>query len=320
MGVLLGVAALAYSPELPPDMLIAWYANLESEFIDVGGAHVHFRDQGNPDGIPLLSLHGANGSLHAWEGWARALAKQARMITVDLPGHGLTGAWPRGEYTVGAYADFVEMLARALNLDRFVLGGHSLGGAVAWSFAATRPGRVSQLILIDSAGYPPESGELRWPVRLARLPLVGEIAINFKPQLWVRLSLSRSHADPAMVTDERVEGTAEMQRFPGDREATLQRARTQEFLDPAPLRGLDVPTLILWGGKDPWLRLGDALRFRADIKGSNPVIFDKLGHDGMEEDAEATAAVASAFPKPIPVQYALPPSSRSSMRSRSTAH
>jgi pimeloyl-ACP methyl ester carboxylesterase len=91
----------------------------------------------------LLLLHGANGSLHAWEGWARALAKQARVITVDLPSHGLAGAWPRGEYMVGAYADFVEMLARTLNLDRFVLGGHSLGGAVAWSFAATRPGRVA---------------------------------------------------------------------------------------------------------------------------------------------------------------------------------
>jgi hypothetical protein len=50
------------------------------------------------------------------------------------------------------------------------------------------------------------------------------------------------------------------------------------------------------------------------------VVCDKLGHDGMEEDAEATAAVASTFLKPIPVQYALPPSSHSSMRSRSTAH
>ena len=307
MGILAGAASWAYSPSLSPDLLIARYANPKSEFIDIGGAHVHVRDQGIHDGIPVLLIHGANGSLYEWEGWTRALASQARLITVDLPGHGLTGAWPRGDYTVAAYADFIEMLADALHLDRFILGGHSLGGAVAWTFAATRPNRVSQLILVDSAGYPPEGGELRWPTRLARLPLVGDIAIYFKPQLWVRLSLSRAYAESAKVTDELVKRTAELQRFPGNPEATLQRARTQRLLDPGPLKRLNVPTLILWGGKDRWVPVTDAFRFQADIKGAKLVIFDKLGHDVMEEDAQATAAVVAAFLKPIPVQLAPPP-------------
>jgi len=148
-GVLAGVALWAYSPSLPAETLIARYANDRSKFIDVGGVRAHVRDQGNPDGIPLVLIHGSNGSLYEWEGWARELGAQARLISVDLPGHGLTGAWPRDEYTVEAYADFVEVLVDALNLDRFVLAGHSLGGAVAWTFAATRPDRVSQLILVD---------------------------------------------------------------------------------------------------------------------------------------------------------------------------
>ena len=142
-----------------PRLLIARYANDRSKFIDVGGVRAHVRDQGNPDGIPLVLIHGSSGSLHEWEGWARELGAQARLISVDLPGHGLTGAWPRDEYTVEAYADFIEVLVDALNLDRFVLAGHSLGGAVAWTFAATRPDRVSQLILVDSAGYPRDDGE-----------------------------------------------------------------------------------------------------------------------------------------------------------------
>ncbi len=92
-------------------------------------------------------------------GWPE-LKDRYRLISVDLPGHGLTGDWPRGEFSVEAYADFIEVLADTLHLDRFAVAGHSLGGAVAWTFAATRPERVSQLILVDSAGFPREDGEL----------------------------------------------------------------------------------------------------------------------------------------------------------------
>src|SRR5262249_58323350 len=121
-----------------------------------------------------------------------------------LPGHGLTGAWPRDDYTVEAYADFLEVLVDTLNLDRFVLIGHSLGGAVAWTFAATRPDRVSQLVLVDAAGYPRESGDMPLPTRLARLPVVGDIGIYFKPERLVRRSLTEVYGDPAMVTPQRV--------------------------------------------------------------------------------------------------------------------
>ena len=214
-GVLAGVALWAYSPSLPAESLIARYANDRSKFIDVGGVRAHVRDQGNPDGIPVVLIHGSNGSLHAWEGWVRELAPQARLISVDLPGHGLTGTWPRDEYTVEAYADFIEVLVDTLNLDRFVLAGHSLGGAVAWTFAATRPDRVSQLILVDAAGYPREGGETPWPTRLARLPVVGDIGIYFKPERLVRRSLAEAYADPAMVTPERVRRYRRAAALPG---------------------------------------------------------------------------------------------------------
>ena len=298
IGIVAGVASWAYSPSLPAEMLMARYGNAASQFIDVQGAHAHVRVQGDPRGIPVVLLHGANGSLHVWEGWTKELGDKARLISVDLPGHGLMGAWPRGEYTVEAYADFVEALVGTLKLDRFVLVGHSLGGGVAWYFAATHPRRLSQLILLDSAGYPPEV-EVRWPTRLARLPVLGEIGIYFKPELWVRQTLLHAYADPSMVTDRRVKRTAELQRFPGNREATLQRARTQGLLDPAPLKRLDVPTLILWGGKDRWVPATDALRFQHDIQGARLKIFENLGHDPMEEDPHTTAAVVSHFLKPI---------------------
>ncbi len=306
-GVLAGVALWAYSPSLPAETLIARYANDRSKFVDVGGVRAHVRDQGNPDGIPLVLIHGSLGSLHEWEGWVSELGKQARLISVDLPGHGLTGTWPRDDYTVEAYADFIEVLVDALNLDRFALAGHSLGGAVAWSFAATRPDRVSQLILVDSAGYPREGGEAPLPTRLARLPVIGDIGIYFKPESAVRRSLADAYADPALATPERTRRAAELQRFPGNREATLQRARTQEPLDPTPLKRLAVPTLILWGAKDRWVPVADAFRFQGDIKGAKLQVFENLGHNPMEEDPKATAAAVAAFLVPIPPRPVPPP-------------
>ena len=57
-------------------MLVARYANGRSKFIDVGGMRAHVRDQGNPDGIPLVLIHGSNGSLHVWEGWVASSARR----------------------------------------------------------------------------------------------------------------------------------------------------------------------------------------------------------------------------------------------------
>ena len=294
-GLAMGVVLWAYAPSLPPDDLIQRYANRNSQFIDIGGARAHVRDEGNKDGIPIVLIHGSMGSLHMWEGWVDRLKDRARLISVDLPGHGLTGAWPREEYTVEAYADFIEVLADTLNLDRFALVGHSMGGAVAWTFAATRPDRVSQLILVDSAGIPRDGGAAPLPIQLARLPVIGDLGIWFKPDFLVKRSLTEVYADPAMVTPERVTRYAELQRFPGNRHATLLRARTQEPLDPSVLKRLAVPTLILWGAEDRWVPRGDAFRFQSNIKGSKLALFEKLGHNPMEEDPAATAAAVDAF-------------------------
>jgi len=316
-----GVALWAYAPSLPAETLIARYANDHSRFIDVGGVRAHIREQGNPDGIPVLLVHGSMGSLHMWEEWARELGKEARVFSVDLPGHGLTGAWPRDEYTVEAYSDFIEVLIDNLHLDRVVLVGHSMGGAVAWTFAATRPDRVIRLVLVDAAGYPRLGGEAPLPTRLARTPGVGDIGIYFKPENMVRRALAEVYADPAMVTPDRVRRYAELQRFPGNREATVQRARAQEPLDPTPLKRMDVPTLIIWGAKDRWVPVADAFRFQNDIKGAKLEIFENLGHNPMEEAPQATAAIVSAFiagvprtpvpPEPAPPEPAAPVSDSS---------
>jgi pimeloyl-ACP methyl ester carboxylesterase len=304
LGGLSGAALWGYAPDLPRDYLVERYGQPPSSFIDVGGTRVHIRDEGKADAMPLVLIHGSLGSLHVWEGWVAELRNRYRLISVDLPGHGLTGAWPRGDYTIEAYADFIEVLADTLQLDRFAIAGHSMGGAVAWNFAATRPERVSQLILVDASAYPGE-GDAPLRAQLARAPLIGDIGIYFKPEMMVRRALAEIYADPAMVTPDRARRFAELQRFPGNRPATLLRARNQDPLDPTPLRRLDVPTLIIWGAQDRWVPVADAFRLQGDIKGATLAIFEKAGHDPMEEDPKGTAAAVAAFlptepPSPLP--------------------
>src|SRR5258708_861629 len=153
--------------------------------------------------------------------------------------------------------------------------------------------------------------ELRWRIGRARQRVVGDIGIYSKPERLVRRSLLEVYADPAMVTPGRVKQFGELQRFPGNRQATLIRARTQEPLDPSPLKRLDVPTLIIWGAKDRWVPVADGFRFQNDIKGSKLAIFENLGHDPMEENpkapAEAAAAVLPAEPPPTLAPPPQPP-------------
>jgi pimeloyl-ACP methyl ester carboxylesterase len=306
LGVFGGVVLWAYRPNLPKELLIQRYASAQSQFIDVGGVRAHVRDEGKPDGMPLVMIHGSLGSLQVWEGWVRELKDRLRLISVDLPGHGLTGPWPRGDYTVEAYSDFIEVLADALHLDRFAIAGQSMGGAVAWSFAATRPERVTHLILVDSSGFRDSSGTAL-SSKLAHLGVLSDIGIYFKPESIMRRALLETYADPAMVTPARLQRYSDLQRFPGNRPATLQRLRTQEPLDPTTLRHLDVPTLIIWGAKDQQLPVNDAYRFQSDIKGAKLAIFSRLGHAPMEEDPKATAAAVATFlPKDPPPPPAPP--------------
>ena len=310
LGALAGVVLWAWRPDLPRDLLVQRYANAHSQFVDVGGVRAHVRDEGRPDGMPLLMIHGSLGSLQVWEGWVRELGDRLRLVSVDLPGHGLTGPWPRGEYTIEAYTDFIEVLADALHLDRFAIAGQSMGGAVAWSFAATRPERVTHLILVDSSGF--SGGGTALSTKLARLGWLSDIGIYLKPESMIRRALLETYADPAMVTPERLQRYSDLQRFPGNRPATLQRLRTQEPLDPTTLRHLDLPTLIIWGARDRQLPVNQAYRFQGDIKGAKLAIFSRLGHAPMEEDPKATAAAVASFlprdpPPPPPAPAADPP-------------
>jgi pimeloyl-ACP methyl ester carboxylesterase len=244
-------------------------------------------------------LHGTGSSLHAWDGWVEALKETRRVIRFDLPGFGLTGPSPARIYTLDNDARVVIALLDRLAIKRCVIGGNSLGGAVAWRTALAHPCRVEKLILVDAVGYPDHSISIPIGYRLAQMPALTWLLKNTLPRSLVKQGLHNIFGDPKRVTREMIDRAVDLNQREGNRQALVERLRQRR---PSALckriPELTVPTLILWGGRDRLIPPDDAKRFHRDIAGSTLVIFDDLGHAPEEEDPVRTVEAVKRFLDP----------------------
>ena len=293
------VAAVAWN--WAPDRSLAdlkpRWALPPSEFLAIDGMLVHLRDQGpRDDPAPIVLLHGTSASLHTWEGWVAQLQSQRRVISLDLPGFGLTGPFPDGDYRMAHYSAFLAHVLDQLQVPRAVVAGNSFGGQLAWQFALDHPQRVERLVLVDAAGYPRNATSIPIGFRLAQIPALAPLMANLLPRQMIEASIRNVYGDPSKVSDELIDRYYELTLRAGNREALRQRfiqaEAGQGFTRIAELK---VPTLIIWGGRDELIPPDNAERFKRDIQGSRLVLFDDLGHVPQEEDPARTVAVLMGF-------------------------
>jgi pimeloyl-ACP methyl ester carboxylesterase len=292
--------ALGYTPDTDPAAMKAKYATAASQFIPLEpGLTVHMRDEGNREGRALVLIHGSNSSLQTWEPWVKRLGAKYRIVTLDLPGHGMTGPHPGGVYDYPVFVNVVDRIAVKLGLQHFVIGGNSMGGGVTWMYALAHPEKVDGLILVDAAGAP-EWQARKVPIgfKLARMPIIKNLAEVITPRSMFASSLKTSVYDPKFVTDAMVDRFWELNRFPGNRRATLQRFSMVHNNHPASkevLSAIKVPVLILWGEEDNLIPVASARWFAGALPGSKLVIYPKTGHLPMEEMPDQSAAEVDAF-------------------------
>lgn len=304
-GILLLLTAVALALSRAPDRnvqsLVARWAPAPSDFVELKGMVVHLRDEGpRDDPLPLVLLHGAGASLHTWEGWVGALKGQRRVITLDLPGFGLTGpftgSYDDQDYSGDAHARFVIDLLDALKLPRVVLGGNSLGGEIAWRTAWLQPTRVHSLVLVDALGPPftPESVPLGFIV--ARIPALRWVMEAVLPRAVVTQSLASVYGDPARISADLVDRYFELTLRDGNRRALgLLMSQKQPGQDAERIATLKLPTLILWGGRDHLIPPAVGAEFERLISGSRRVVFAELGHVPHEEDPARSVVPVKAF-------------------------
>ena len=283
--------------DIPVNDLKAVYAPVPSSFISIDGMEVHYRDQGNDkDVLPIVLIHGTGASLHTFDPWTEQLKSQYRVVSMDIPGFGLTGPFPDRDYSMDRYVSFVEQFLNAKGIQKCIIGGNSLGGSIAWQFAVKNPTMVDKLILIDAAGYPLQSESKPIAFVLARIPIVNKLLTFMTPKSMVRSSVENVYADKSLVTDQLVERYFKMTLRQGNRQALVDRMNMEGESDKAKLiPDIQAPTLVLWGEEDLLIPVSYAHQFHDDLPNSELVILKNMGHVPMEENPEASLVPVVEF-------------------------
>jgi pimeloyl-ACP methyl ester carboxylesterase len=261
------------------------------------GARVHLRDRGPRTAPALVLIHGSNASLFTWEPWVRRLDDNFRIITLDMQGHGLTGAVPARDYSEQAMVKTVAEVAGRLGLARFAIGGNSMGGAVAARFAEEYPERITQLILVDAGGMPAKQGD-RIPLafRLARVPVLNQILLHVTPRAIVVEGLDDAIVRKSIIDDAMIDRYWDFARMEGTREATLERFSLPRNNYVAAHAGrIVVPTLVLWGEEDHLIPVESAHAWAKTIRSARLIVYPATGHLPQEEMADKSAADVRTF-------------------------
>ncbi len=303
LAVLLAGCALTRG-DIPYAALEAKYADARSRWLDLpGGLHVRYRDQGPRNAPVLVMVHGFSASLEAWEPWAARLSGAFRIVTLDLPGHGLTRAPPAYAPSIDAYADLTDALAGRLGVSSYVVIGNSMGGAVAWDDALRHAGHVRALVLVDSAGWPrPRTGKGAPVVfALIRNPVGRLVLRHIDTRPMAKSGLKSAYVDPALVTPALIDRYVDFSRAPGHRDLLLRiRTRPAGPVTPATFAGIAVPTLVMHGEADHLIPLADGKAFAAAIPGAILVTYPGVGHVPMEQIPDRSAAHLRAFLAKLP--------------------
>ena len=270
-----------------------------SRFVEVESVgRVHYQEKGT--GKALVLIHGNNSSVYSWKDVFDELAKDYRIIALDLKGFGFT-AKPEGDYRVETQAALIMNLLDQLKIERATLCGSSMGGAVALSAAIKYPQRVESLILVGSSAFNVgASGGASLAPAYVRWPYVGAAvtALALTSDSLVRDGLRKSFYDESKVTDERVAAYYRPLRTRGgQRAARLVRDRRNYSSIENSLDKIRQPALLIWGAQDRLNLLADGRRLHSKLAGSQLTVYNNCGHLPQEEMPERFVRDVSEFIK-----------------------
>ncbi|MFU8813379.1 MAG: alpha/beta fold hydrolase [Balneolaceae bacterium] len=309
-------------PDISADTLHERYTDDASTLMSIDGMEVHVNDVGS--GPTLLMLHGMFASLHTWDAWADAFHDEYRVVRVDLPGFGLTGPHPDGDYSLRASMHLLESIRDELQIDRWTVIGNSMGAGLALSYAQLFPDHTDGIVLFnggrllslptradrESTGQPPATEERRTaearPSRVLQAlgnPVLRKMLSVMTPKFLISSALGEVYGNAERLQPETVTRYYQLLRREGNRQAYLSRTQgsTREPAELPPLPepvGISesaIPVLILWGELDSWIPVHRGRQLHNAIPHSELILYPDLGHVPMEEDPARTIADVRRF-------------------------
>lgn len=282
-------------------------AGVEHHYVDVRGARLHVAELGDPDGPPVLLVHGWPQHWWAWRDLMPLLADRHRVLALDLRGFGWSKATPRG-YRKEELADDIVGVLDALGVERVNLVGHDWGGVIGFLVCLNHPERVARYVPMNTGhvwpklalkGVPKQLGAMTYQGLLAS-PVLGR-RINASSRIVGKVVGSIA-ARPDAVVPVYEEHFAPRFRDPARARAASQVYRTFQLYEyPRWVRGLysdrrlTTPTLWLHGLGDPFFKPGmlkDIVDHADDVRIE---YLEGCGHFPAEECPEIVAEHLRAF-------------------------
>ncbi|MFV8783957.1 alpha/beta fold hydrolase [Microbulbifer sp. SA54] len=267
-------------------------------FLDVGPAEIAYRAEGlDHDGeTPVILLHAMFFHMGMWDEWARELAHSRPVYRFDVPGHGLSSLAEDGNYSLQSTMNTLRAFMDHHGIERAILVGASMGGATMFNFAAQNPDRVEKLILVNSGGL---EGHDQSTAENAGLPDGAYWVLRYLPD-WSLVQFV-----DWLTADNNASETFKTDFIRTFRNRNIRRGiigRMQDFKSPdteSVLPEIPVPTLVMWGEKNPQLPEAQAERFKTLIAQSgNPVelrVYKGAGHLLPVEGVESALQDLLAF-------------------------
>jgi pimeloyl-ACP methyl ester carboxylesterase len=245
----------------------------------------------------VVFVHGNPGSGEDWRSLVEQVGGFARALAPDMPGFGRADKPRAFPYSVAGYADFLDGVLGELGIDRVHLVVHDFGGPWGMEWAARNPSRVASTVLINTGvlvGY-------RWHIlaRIWRTPVLGEVfqATATRPlfrlltNLGQKRKLPRSFLDHAYdVNFTRPTRRAVLKLYRATSDPDGDGRRQAEALRPH-----DIPALVVWGARDPYIGVETASRQPDAFPRAQVHVFEDSGHWPFVDDPERTAQVVIPF-------------------------
>ena len=248
----------------------------------VHGQRIAYLDMGT--GPSVILIHGFGGSMWQWEHQQHALSQHFRVLTLDLPGAGLSDK-PEIDYRPDQILDFFVGFMEAVKIPQATLVGNSMGAGLAIGMALTHPARVTKLVLID--GLPQQVMEklTSRSIRRALETSAPSWLVSFGNMLFgglmIESTLREIVYDPALLTPAVIERSNRNRRRPGLIRPIMTVRENLPLWESGfatRIGEITPPTLVLWGEEDRVFPIAVGEELHQTIKGSRFIRIPKAGH------------------------------------------